>query len=336
MNTIRNYLESMFARLPNTQEVIRAKCELGQMMEDKYSELVQDGKSENEAIAQVIAEFGNLDELGDTLGISHLLHQDNAGNDGDREVSMEEVQSCLDDCAHDSLLHGLGSMFAIISPCGIILTQAFGWTSGPGIATGLLFLFAMIAACIGLHVYASLQMKKWAFFKPESCSIDYGTVSMVDEQHRNMHDALILQRTLAIILYCTCYIPLSLLAVASGKGYELAIGVVILLLMVGAATCLLTVSTSRENGYRRLLSLNNKQRMEGRYSGSRETSSPVKYTNQTIAAVMSVFWPTVVCIYLIVSFLTFSWSISWLIFPVAVVIECLIKVLFGEKEGNEK
>lgn len=335
MNTIRNYLESMFARLPDTQEVIRAKCELGQMMEDKYSELMQEGKSENEAIAQVIAEFGNLDELGDTLGISHLLKQDHAESK-DREVSMEEIQSCLDDCAHDSLLHGLGSMFAIISPSGIILTQAFGWTSGMGIAAGILFLFAMLAACIGLHVYAGLQMKKWDFLKPETCSIDYGTVSMVDEQHRNSHDALMLQRTVAIVLYCICYIPLSLLAVASGKGSDLAIGVVILLLMVGAATCLITVSTSREKGYRRILSLNDKQRMEGRYSKSRETSSPVKYTNQTIAAVMTVFWPTVVCIYLIVSFLTFSWGISWLIFPVAVVAENLIKAVFGEKEGNEK
>ena len=74
METIHNYLESMFARLPNTQEVIRAKCELGQMMEDKYSELIEAGKSDNEAVAQVIAEFGNLEELSDALGISHILH----------------------------------------------------------------------------------------------------------------------------------------------------------------------------------------------------------------------------------------------------------------------
>ena len=47
METIRNYLESMFSQLPNTPEVLKAKYELGQMMEDKYSELIADGKSEN-------------------------------------------------------------------------------------------------------------------------------------------------------------------------------------------------------------------------------------------------------------------------------------------------
>ena len=44
MNTIRSYLESMFAKLPNTPDVIKAKCELGQMMEDKYTEPGQRGK----------------------------------------------------------------------------------------------------------------------------------------------------------------------------------------------------------------------------------------------------------------------------------------------------
>ena len=63
METIKSYLETMFANMPNTPEVIRAKTELLGMMEDKYNELIQEGKSENEAVGTVISEFGNLDEL---------------------------------------------------------------------------------------------------------------------------------------------------------------------------------------------------------------------------------------------------------------------------------
>ena len=62
MDTIKNYLETMFMQLPNTREVLRAKAELGQMMADKYNELISEGKPENEAIATVLSEFGNLDE----------------------------------------------------------------------------------------------------------------------------------------------------------------------------------------------------------------------------------------------------------------------------------
>ena len=68
METIRNYLETMFAKLPNTFEVQKAKNELWQMMEDKYTELIREGRTENEAIGIVISEFGNLDELAEDLG----------------------------------------------------------------------------------------------------------------------------------------------------------------------------------------------------------------------------------------------------------------------------
>ena len=67
MEAIRNYLETMFLNLPNTPEVYKAKNELWQMMEDKYTELKNEGKSENEAVGTVIAEFGNLDELANSL-----------------------------------------------------------------------------------------------------------------------------------------------------------------------------------------------------------------------------------------------------------------------------
>lgn len=73
METIKNYLESMFLNLPNTPEVYRAKSELLQMMEDKYTELKEEGKSENEAIGIVISEFGNLDELAADLGIASFV-----------------------------------------------------------------------------------------------------------------------------------------------------------------------------------------------------------------------------------------------------------------------
>ena len=67
METIKQYLETMFASLPDTPEVRRAKEELLQMMEDKYNELLAEGKSDNEAVGTVIAEFGNLDEIAEEL-----------------------------------------------------------------------------------------------------------------------------------------------------------------------------------------------------------------------------------------------------------------------------
>ena len=73
MEIIKNYLETMFATMPNTESVRKAKRELLQMMEDKYNELIAEGVSENTAVGTVISEFGNLDELADDLGVTEEL-----------------------------------------------------------------------------------------------------------------------------------------------------------------------------------------------------------------------------------------------------------------------
>lgn len=69
MEVILSYLENMFLNMPQTPEVVRAKEELASMMEDKYNELLAEGKKENEAVGIVISEFGDLEELSEELGL---------------------------------------------------------------------------------------------------------------------------------------------------------------------------------------------------------------------------------------------------------------------------
>ena len=93
MNAIRNYLDNMFRNLPNTEAVRRAKSELLQMMEDKYEELISEGKTENEAVGIVISEFGNLDELADSLGISEAVTENPV--EDKPMLSMDRVKEYL-------------------------------------------------------------------------------------------------------------------------------------------------------------------------------------------------------------------------------------------------
>lgn len=85
MEAIREYLNNLFISLPETPEVLRAKAELLEMMEDKYEELIQEGKSDKEAIGTVISEFGNLEELAEELGIDTYLKKEK-----DPEVQTEK------------------------------------------------------------------------------------------------------------------------------------------------------------------------------------------------------------------------------------------------------
>ena len=122
METIKSYLETMFANMPNTPEVIRAKTELLGMMEDKYNELIQEGKSENEAVGTVISEFGNLDELADTLGINSQPHE---AADNRRILSLDEVKSYIRAYSKRSFLIAIGVMLCIFSPVFPIIGDLF-------------------------------------------------------------------------------------------------------------------------------------------------------------------------------------------------------------------
>lgn len=69
METIKTYLENMFRNLPKTKEIEHLKNELLSNMEERYNELKNEGKRENEAVGIVISEFGNIDELMEGLNI---------------------------------------------------------------------------------------------------------------------------------------------------------------------------------------------------------------------------------------------------------------------------
>lgn len=76
MDTIRSYIETMFSNWPVTEATIRVKTQLLEIMEDKYQELIDQGHSSNEAIGQVISEFGNIEELRQELGIEYQVNAD--------------------------------------------------------------------------------------------------------------------------------------------------------------------------------------------------------------------------------------------------------------------
>ena len=72
METIKNYLDAMFLKLPDTYEVRNAKRDLLALTEDKYEELIREGMAEHEAVGRVISDFGNLDEIASDLGLEKM------------------------------------------------------------------------------------------------------------------------------------------------------------------------------------------------------------------------------------------------------------------------
>jgi uncharacterized membrane protein len=169
METIKNYLEAMFANMPRTADVEKAKAELLQMMEDKYTELRREGKTEDEAVATVISEFGNLDELAASLGIKHVL--DKGGQEQQRRnLSLDEVKEYLADLFSSILFRTVGIALYIACVLPVIFCQMYGKE-----VTGIVLMFIIIAAATACMIIPHTRMEQWHFIKSELCSISPST-----------------------------------------------------------------------------------------------------------------------------------------------------------------
>ena len=63
METINRYISALFAKLPATLEILHLKDQVQQDAERAYEASVRAGHSENEALGEVIASLGTIEEL---------------------------------------------------------------------------------------------------------------------------------------------------------------------------------------------------------------------------------------------------------------------------------
>ncbi len=332
METIKNYLETMFLNLPNTPEVYRAKSELLQMMEDKYTELKEEGKSENEAIGIVISEFGNLDELAADLGIANFV-QSNSQMPAGRALSLEEVKGYLADHAKHAYMTSLGVMFCILSFCGPIFLSAAAEISPRyedllDAFAGAAF-FLIVAIGVGLLVYSGVSVGKWKYLKTERCVTDFATTEYIHQRMESYKGTYAVLLTVGIILCILCVLPPIIFdAVWSSSAFWEDCSGAFLFVFVAVGVFLIVMGSMRLDSYKQLLHLNGQGTVGGSYVPNQQNEP--QYINKTAAAVMSVYWPTVTCLYLIWSFLSFDWYITWIIWPIAGIVHTLVKNMLAK------
>lgn len=324
METIKNYLESMFANMPNTEAVRKAKDELLQMMEDKYNELISEGESENAAIGTVISEFGNLDELAENLGVSTELSEVNMelANVSYRQLAGDEVKDYITATYHMALQVAIGVMLCIMCVSGPITATILHVNPGWGVGV----MFIMIGVAVGLFVYSGITFSKWKYVKEEACRIDMQTAKSVDEELNSYHKTYALWLTLGVVLCALCWLPAAVLGAISA--YLADIGAALLFVMVGVGVFLIVYSSNVKKGYEIVLGLNDPSRVSGNYVKGQEE---IAWMSDGARLFMEIYWPMITCIYLCWSFLTFKWYMTWIIWPIAKLIQVILKAALRKR-----
>lgn len=336
MDTIRNYLETMFSSLPNTTEVHRAKDELYGMMEDKYNALMEDGLSEEEAVAKVIAEFGSLEELAEDLGIQEAVGV--ADEVRRRQVTAEEADAYLKDSRKvvRQRAWGVGLIVASVACTSVAeLLSDYLFNHGPRMSdiaesVGVLGMFVLIAFGVGMIIMSNARMQKWTFITQEPCQLDFPTLVRIDEEYQAQYSKLSMLLAVGVGLCIVSVIPPILFdGMPLGFLGDAAAGLLLLLVAVGVG-CIIS-ATGVKRVYGQLLDLNGSDTVGGNQFASQKA---LHFKEPMVETIMSVYWQTVLCLYLSWSFLTFSWGRTWIIWPLAALVHWLVRQLFEKKGGT--
>ncbi|WP_026516472.1 permease prefix domain 1-containing protein [Butyrivibrio sp. MC2021] len=218
MDTIRIYLENMFANFPKTEEVLRAKEELLSMMEDKFNELLAEGKPENEAVGVIISEFGNLEEIKQSLGLGS-----DAEGDGEytekvgRYVSIDEARDYIAEHAFSKFLLALGIGLCIVSVVPPIFSDelaklfAINAVSKLVLAVALTAFFVLVAIGVGFIVLSNARRKEWKYLRVEPCYIDDMTKEYVKGELNAHQITKGITLALGIVLCSLSVLPVAVL-----------------------------------------------------------------------------------------------------------------------------
>lgn len=268
METIRNYLNTMFAGLPDTPEVRKAYEELAAMMEDKYTELIAEGCGENEAVGTVISEFGNLEELAQTLGIEEYMGKDGPGPAQQsfaqhnpeytaedpvpegycdfRVISAEEVCDYLGVGSFAVLLKCFGIFLCITSVIGPILLDIPGdsWFSGALSSFGSALFFVFIAAAVACFLISGAYRKPWRFIGTEPLELDSEAEEIVADQERITENESTKRKITGIVLIILSIVP----TILFGDNF----GPAMMFVFVGAGVFLLVYNSLKKGLYRKL------------------------------------------------------------------------------------
>ena len=364
METIRTYLENLFAQLPETPELVRLRDDMLRTMEDKYEELKSEGKSENEAVGIVISEFGNIDELlaeldldgadagkTDSFGKTEAFAREAGASAGEPDFfsggpepfcpDPEQADEIIRDKLRISRILSLGISLFLLGPALLLVVCALLSASGlfrqpAGAQAGLILMLLPLAVCLILGliftIYGSSLQARCRF--PKNILPTPSLKAHILTRREDFEPQYAVMTALAILFAIFSPVPLLFFLAAGAVGrtglsvHEGCTGAFFLLLFLALSLYLFLTARAQKRVYALFLP------EESQSGGVRKRVDARRLEEGLLKAILSSYWPFVFIVYFIVSFFTGLWAVSWLIYwPIAPMVQ---RVLYARLDSLKK
>lgn len=154
----------------------------------------------------------------------------------------------------------------------------------------------------------------------EGLENDAVNIEFATEQRRR--SALL--TAIAVMLYILSALPLIVISIVSGTTLGVTIGLIILFIMVAAATGLLI--------YNGMTKTRHNKSADTMVDEFRQWQSGEDNRKNLRRAISAALWSLIVALYFIISFTTFAWQFTWVLFILGAMLESLISITFAMKK----
>ena len=246
-----------------------------------------------------------------------------------RSVTMEQADQYLAYRDHAAGAIGLGVMLCILCSVPLILLTGIQ-EAGRGILNeaqaggiGAVILFLIIGAAVALFVVQGMKGHVFQWIEQEDLDTAYGVDSMVRSRREAYRPRYVQLLVVGIVLCVLSVVPViaagtvvdsweeqTIAPMMVGRAAEgeiiMIVAVAALLLMVAVGVLCIVRCSVVWSGFNVLLE-------RGDYSRTR------KQSNKKNEALSRIYWSFVTALYLGISFITWNWGSTWIIWPVAAV-----------------
>lgn len=233
-------------------------------------------------------------------------------------VSLELANEYMDQKASAAVKIAFGVMLCIMSPILLIFLDGaneaytMSFTTNQAMMSGLTALILMVGVAVALFIVNGIRLKKYEPLEKEPLDTAYDVDGVVKEKQAGFERAHTRDMTVGIVMCVLSCLPI-FIALILNKRAEF--GVCLLLFIVAIGVFLIVRTSIIWGSYNVLLE-------QGDYT------RPKKAVEKRIGGI---YWGIVMAAYLLISFVTFRWESTWIIWPVAGVLYSVVGMALAKK-----
>lgn len=322
-------------------KIIDLRKKSGMSQEELASELgvSRQSVSKWESI-QSIPDIDKIIAMSKIFGVStdYLLKDDvelneseivNSSDNNYRKVTMEMANDFINKKNQTAFPIALGVLICILSPITLIILAELSeyknllsenLAGGMGVITLLL----LVAIAVSLFLISGNKTKEYEFLEKEPFETEYGVTGMLKEKKKAYDQTYFMMTLVGVILCIISVIPLLVSAFTENELFIIS-SVGILLGIVSIGVFLIVYAGNKMGAYVRLL-------QEGDYSLEKKTRNPV------LKAISGAYWLVVTAVYLIWSFTTNDWELTWIVWVIGGIlygaIFGILNSIYNNKNNN--